>query len=113
MFSYCDCVGADPYCYVICEGKTARTPVQKNTLTPVFNAKLIFYIRRPEEPIKVEVWNHNIIKDRVMGQVLVTVTPDQQAQQKTLRLHERGAADNFTQGELSLTAVGTTNLTSI
>ena len=41
------CTGADPYVVVECEGDKSRIPVKKNTLSPIFNSRLMFYPKRP------------------------------------------------------------------
>ena len=65
--------GADPYCAVKCEkgflfgGEKAKTQVIKDNLNPGFGTEFIFYRRFPNEPITVQVWNYNLIKDSYMG----------------------------------------------
>ena len=65
--------GADPYCAVKCEkgflfgGEKSKTLVVKDNLNPGFGTEFIFYRRFPNEPITVQVWNHNLIKDSYMG----------------------------------------------
>ena len=39
--------GADPYCIVTVGKQKAVTPVQKNTLDPNFNSKVMFFISNP------------------------------------------------------------------
>lgn len=41
-------VGSDAYVVVQCEGKECRTPVRKDTLDPLFNTQMMFYVKRPE-----------------------------------------------------------------
>ncbi|XP_072166356.1 calpain-5-like [Diadema setosum] len=62
--------GADPYVYIRCEGNTAKSRVQENTLNPEFKYSAIFYRRKPQQPIIIEVWNHNVVKDTFMGQAI-------------------------------------------
>jgi len=65
--------GADPYCIVKCEkgvffgGEAAKTKVVSDNLNPGFDEEFIFYRRFPAEPLTVQVWNHNVIKDSYMG----------------------------------------------
>ncbi len=39
--------GADPYCIVTVGKQKAVTPVQKNTLDPNFNSKVMFFVSSP------------------------------------------------------------------
>ncbi len=48
-------VGADPYVYIKCEGKTARSPHKDNTLNPEWDFQAIFYRKKPQNPIVIEV----------------------------------------------------------
>ena len=44
----------DPYAYVKCEGRTARSPALKDTLNPVWNFSVVFHRRDPSKPLKVK-----------------------------------------------------------
>ena len=65
--------GADPYCIVKCEkglcfgGEVCRTKTVNDNLNPGFDEEFIFYRRFPAEPITVQIWNYNLIKDQYMG----------------------------------------------
>ncbi|MCL4135333.1 UNVERIFIED_CONTAM: hypothetical protein GTU68_052016 [Idotea baltica] len=61
----------DPYCIIRCEGETLKTPVVKASVNPEWDYTAIFYRAKPENPIVVEVWNHNLIVDGFMGRVEV------------------------------------------
>ena len=41
--------------YIKCEGKTAKSRVKKDSLNPEWNYSAIFYRRKPQQPIVVEV----------------------------------------------------------
>ena len=96
-----------------CEGQTARTPVERDTLAPIFDSRLVFFVKKPRKPIIVEVWNKNVVKDRFMGQAVVEIRPDGKPRQSTMRLHAKGRPEEFTQGQLSLTVLCTDDMNSI
>ena len=48
-------------------GESARTKTVKDNLNPGFDEEFIFYRRYPSEPITIQVWNYNLIKDSYMG----------------------------------------------
>ena len=52
------------------EGKTSRSAPIKEDLSPTWNHTAIFYRRDPEKPVKVQVWNHNLVMDTFMGQAV-------------------------------------------
>lgn len=47
--------GADPYVIIKCEGQKVRSPVKKNTVSPEFDVKGLFYRKKPGQPIIVQV----------------------------------------------------------
>lgn len=67
-----DMIGhADPYVYVKCEGEKRRSEPVKNSLDPTWNFSVVFYRKKPDKPIKVQIWNSNLIVDKFMGQTVV------------------------------------------
>ncbi|XP_037074982.1 calpain-5-like isoform X2 [Pollicipes pollicipes] len=58
---------ADPYVLIRCGRTKVTSPAVKETLNPTWNCKAVFY-RKANEPIKVQVWNSCLLKDRFMGQ---------------------------------------------
>ncbi|CAJ0964403.1 unnamed protein product [Ranitomeya imitator] len=49
--------GADPYVIISCEGNKVQSPVIKDTLTPQFDVKGLFYRKKPGQPIIVQGWS--------------------------------------------------------
>jgi len=62
---------ADPYVYITCEGYKGRSATVKNSLEPKWNFSVIFYRKKPEKPIKIQIWNSNLVVDQFMGQCIV------------------------------------------
>ncbi|XP_064456746.1 calpain-5-like isoform X2 [Ornithodoros turicata] len=58
---------ADPYCVIICEGQSVRSSVCMETLDPVWNTTAIFYRKDVDAPIKIQIWNSNILMDSYMA----------------------------------------------
>ncbi|XP_045201213.2 calpain-5-like [Mercenaria mercenaria] len=58
---------ADPYCIVKYEGKKVENHYIEKTLDPKWNDRITVYRKKPYHDIIVEVWNHNILKDQLMG----------------------------------------------
>ncbi|XP_029458029.1 calpain-5 [Rhinatrema bivittatum] len=82
--------GADPYVVISCEGSKVRSPVYKNTLSPAFDVKGLFYRKKSGEPIYVQVWNHNVVSDEFMGQVVLTGDSGDVHTQHSLQLQDKG-----------------------
>ncbi|KAG1683975.1 Calpain-5 [Nymphon striatum] len=59
--------GADPYCIIKCEGEKVRTFTVKNNLNPAWNTSAIFFRKNSNSPIKVQIWNSNVVMDAYMG----------------------------------------------
>uniref|UniRef100_A0A3B3WU53 Calpain 5a n=1 Tax=Poecilia mexicana TaxID=48701 RepID=A0A3B3WU53_9TELE len=100
----------DPYVIIRCEGEKVRSVVYENTCSPVFNTKGLFYRKKANQPISIEVYNHNIIKDGFLGRV--SVPAEQGKVQKTLHLKEKDD-DNDLPGTISLVVETSSVLTSI
>lgn len=67
---------SDPYCIIKCEGKSVKSKTVNNDLSPKWNLTGLFYPTNPDEaPVKIQVWNSNLIKDKFMGQTSLKVKP--------------------------------------
>ncbi|KAL5003952.1 hypothetical protein ScPMuIL_017408 [Solemya velum] len=58
---------SDPYCIIKCEKKEVWTKSCEKTVNPEWKERATFYRKKPDQDIVIEVWNHNIIKDELMG----------------------------------------------
>lgn len=47
--------GSDPYVVISCEGKKVRSPVHKDTHSPNFDTKGLFYCKKSNQPITIQV----------------------------------------------------------
>uniref|UniRef100_A0A8D3BFZ3 Calpain 5 n=1 Tax=Scophthalmus maximus TaxID=52904 RepID=A0A8D3BFZ3_SCOMX len=107
---------SDPYVIIRCEGEKVRSPVHKNTRSPVFDIKGLFYRKKANNPISIEVcvclYNHNALMDSFLGQV--TLPAEQGEFQQTLHLRDKGnRRDNDLPGTLTVAVVTSTVLTNI
>ncbi|KAM7398850.1 hypothetical protein PAMP_018159 [Pampus punctatissimus] len=103
---------SDPYVIIRCEGQKVRSPVHKNTCDPTFDTKGLFYRKKPNKPIIIEIYNNNVLMDSFMGQVSL---PGEQGNfQQTLHLKNKGdRQDNDLPGTLTITILTSTVLTNI
>jgi len=62
---------ADPYVYIKCEGATAKSEIVKSSLEPKWDFSAVFYRKKPEKPLKIQIWNSNLMVDQFMGQSIV------------------------------------------
>lgn len=106
--------GADPYVIIYCEGKSVKSPVQKDTLEPEFAFSAVFYRKKPRKPITVQIWNSNAVKDQFMGQVMLSGLVKDSTEAQVHRLRKQGSqmADEMP-GFISLKIVTATQLTAI
>ena len=51
---------SDPYIIISCEGEKVRSPVHKSTLSPEFDVKALFYRKKPNQDIHIEVWGTSV-----------------------------------------------------
>ncbi|CAH1789673.1 unnamed protein product [Owenia fusiformis] len=80
----------DPYVVIKCEGETVKSEWNKETLDPVWNLKTIFYRKKPDIPITVEVMNHNTMLDDFMGIAEVPETGLDSEESKEYKLMGKG-----------------------
>ncbi|KAL8625595.1 hypothetical protein ACOMHN_014683 [Nucella lapillus] len=72
-----DTQGADPYCVISCEGEKVTTSVESNTTNPEWNQSAIFFRRNPlKSPLKIQIWNNNVLRDQYMGKHVFLSTED-------------------------------------
>uniref|UniRef100_A0A8C2HIV0 Calpain 5a n=1 Tax=Cyprinus carpio TaxID=7962 RepID=A0A8C2HIV0_CYPCA len=81
---------SDPYVIISCEGEKVRSLVHKNTQSPDFDVKAVFYRKKPKEPIRIQVYNKNILKDSFMGQATLSGDLSDLQQLHTLHLRDKG-----------------------
>ncbi|KAI3353965.1 hypothetical protein L3Q82_018453 [Scortum barcoo] len=103
---------SDPYVIIRCEGQKVRSAVHKDTRSPVFDTKGLFYRKKANQPISIEIYNHNLLKDSFLGQVKF---PAEQGEfQQTLHLRDKGdQRDNDLPGTITVAIVTSTVLTNI
>ncbi|XP_030599846.1 calpain-5-like [Archocentrus centrarchus] len=103
---------SDPYVIIRCEGQKVRSAVYKDTCSPVFDTKGLFYRKKADRPISIEIYNHNVLRDSFLGQVML---PAEQGKiQKTLHLKDKGDRhDNDLSGTVTVAIATSSVLTSI
>ncbi|XP_066515238.1 calpain-5-like isoform X2 [Hoplias malabaricus] len=104
--------GADPYVIISCEGCSFQSQVQKDTLDPLFDIRAIFYRKKLNKPVTIQVWNSNPIKDQFMGQVVLPATLKDSADQQKIPL-KRNGGQSETSGHISLRVVTFRELTAM
>ncbi|XP_039987134.1 calpain-5-like isoform X1 [Xiphias gladius] len=103
---------SDPYVIIRCEGEKVCSPIHKNTRSPAFNTKGLFYRKKANQPISIEIYNHNVLLDSFLGQV--TLPAEQGDFQQTLHLRDKGdRRDSDLPGTLTVAIVTSTVLTKI
>ncbi|KPP64671.1 hypothetical protein Z043_116957 [Scleropages formosus] len=85
---------SDPYVVMSCEGHKVRSPVHKDTLSPDFNVKGVFYRKKANGTIHIEIYNRNIVSDSFLGQVTLTSKPNEPQEVRTLHLRDKGNRQN-------------------
>ncbi|KAL4219876.1 Calpain-5 [Mactra antiquata] len=107
--------GADPYCIISCEGEKVSTTVQNDTCNPTWNQSAIFFRKNPlKNPIKIQIWNNNILKDSYMGKHLFISADECTRQVQKVGLVGRGKqGDQVRSGQLVVEITQTKTLTAI
>ncbi|XP_073455456.1 calpain-6 [Aquarana catesbeiana] len=79
----------DLYVIIKCEHKGVTSQVLQNATSAVFDMKAIFYRRRINKPIAVQVWGSKFMCDQFLGQVLLAASPNDPQEEQTLQLHNK------------------------
>ncbi|XP_073214949.1 calpain-6 isoform X2 [Lepidochelys kempii] len=85
--------GADPYLIIKCENQKVCSAVQQDTVSAIFDTQALFYRKRIEHPIIVQVWNSNVLCDQFLGQVLLAALPGDPREPQTLQLRGKGSRE--------------------
>ncbi|XP_038145881.1 calpain-5-like [Cyprinodon tularosa] len=103
---------SDPYVIIRCEGEKVRSPVFENTCSPNFNTKGLFYRKKANRPVSIEIYNRNVLKDGFLGQV--TLPAEEGKIQQTFHLKDKGDRnENDLPGTITLVLETSSVLTSI
>uniref|UniRef100_A0A0B7B7Z1 Calpain catalytic domain-containing protein n=1 Tax=Arion vulgaris TaxID=1028688 RepID=A0A0B7B7Z1_9EUPU len=107
--------GADPYCIITCEGQKVTTSDCKSTTDPEWNVSALFYRKNPvKNPVTIQIWNNNIIKDNFMGKLVFASTDDFKNQGSEHGLTDRKNESNTTRpGKLAIIVTQSRSLMSI
>nr|XP_057935599.1 calpain-5-like isoform X2 [Doryrhamphus excisus] len=98
----------NPYMIIKCEGVQVRSIFHQRTRSPVFDTKAIFYRKKPTQPISIEVYSHNMLRDTLLGQLsMCTQSGDID---DTLQLKNKSDADA---GTITVTVVSSAMLSGI
>ncbi|XP_053478742.1 calpain-5a [Ictalurus furcatus] len=82
---------SDPYVIISCEGEKVRSPVHKDTLSPEFDVKALFYRKKPKERIHIQIYNKNVLSDSFLGQVTLMADVSDLQNDHTLHLQGKGS----------------------
>ncbi|KAG9338691.1 hypothetical protein JZ751_025359 [Albula glossodonta] len=85
---------SDPYVLISCEGEKVRSPVHKDTCSPDFDIKGLFYRKKPKGAIHIEIYNKNVLADSFLGQVTLNSEPNDLQEQHTMHLRDKGNRQN-------------------
>ncbi|XP_029436793.1 calpain-5-like [Rhinatrema bivittatum] len=96
----------DVYAVIKCEGQQVRSKVHKGTSRPEFGLQGIFYRKKPQKPVKIEVWVKGWLRDTLQGYVTVPAAAGEMGKNEVLRLQSprQGAASGSILVETSSSA---------
>ncbi|XP_037389030.1 calpain-5-like [Pygocentrus nattereri] len=106
--------GADPYVIISCESSSVQSRIQNDTRDPLFDVRAIFYRKKPNKPVTIQVWNSNAVKDQFMGQVVLPATLKDTAEPQKVSLKKKGGqtAEEMP-GKISIRVVTSRELTAM
>ncbi|XP_032083291.1 calpain-6 isoform X3 [Thamnophis elegans] len=102
----------NPYIIIKCENSKIRSPSQKVTGTAVFNTQAIFYKRKVDSPVIVQVW-HNAFFDRFLGEVRLSGSPSSPRDLQKYQLHGRGQQEAEVPGQITIKILSSDDLVEL
>ncbi|XP_035828504.1 calpain-5 [Aplysia californica] len=107
--------GADPYCIISCEGEKVTTRVCKNSTNPEWDESAVFFRSKPlKSPLKVQIWNSNVLRDDYMGKHVFIATDECKGKAVEVGLVGRKNESNTNKpGQLVVVITQTRDLTSV
>ncbi|XP_007424983.1 calpain-5-like [Python bivittatus] len=104
---------ANPYVVIKCENSKVRSPTQKDTVNPVFNTQAVFYRRKVDSPIIVQVW-HSTFFDRFLGEIRLSGSPSESRDLQKYQLHGRGQQESeAVPGQITVKVLSSDNLVEL
>ncbi|KAM3590094.1 uncharacterized protein V6R79_003751 [Siganus canaliculatus] len=85
----------DVYATVSCESETIRTRVFPSNGNPEFNLRTIFYRRRPDAHITVELWSRGLLWDSLLGGTRLHAPPSERSQSHVIDLRSGRSGSGY------------------
>ncbi|XP_043997034.1 calpain-5-like [Gambusia affinis] len=106
--------GINPYLIISCESQSVKSVAKKNSLTPAFEFRAIFYRKKVSEPLTVQLWSDDLGSDKFLGQVMLSGRPDDVSHPQQLQLKNKGSKkeDNMP-GKITLRILTSNELTAL
>ncbi|XP_006008487.1 calpain-5-like isoform X1 [Latimeria chalumnae] len=82
----------DVFVTIKCEGHKVKSKLFKMSSDPEFNLKAIFYRKKIQKLIQIEVWAEGFLINTFIGQVMVEATEDEMNQGQVLSLQDKSKA---------------------
>ncbi|XP_051900506.1 calpain-5-like isoform X2 [Pristis pectinata] len=82
----------DAYVVMSGEGARLRSAVHKGTSSPDFDLKGLFYRRKPNKPIRIQVWSKGCLRDVFLGQTTILAAENESCSSQVLRLQNHSNA---------------------
>ncbi|XP_013928774.1 PREDICTED: calpain-5-like [Thamnophis sirtalis] len=102
----------NPYIIIKCENSKIRSPSQKVTGTAVFNTQAIFYKRKVDSPVIVQVW-HSAFFDRFLGEVRLSGSHSSPRDLQKYQLHGRGQQEAEVPGQITIKILSSDDLVEL
>ncbi|KAG8144385.1 hypothetical protein E2320_012905, partial [Naja naja] len=90
-------------------GDYSMSALKKNTGTAVFNTQAVFYKRKVDSPIIVQVW-HNAFIDQFLGEVRLSGSPSDSRDLQKYQLHGRGQQEAEVPGQITIKILSSDDL---
>ncbi|XP_078736373.1 calpain-5-like [Lampetra fluviatilis] len=105
--------GSSPYAVIRSEGSKVRSRPHADTQEPALDTKALFYRRKPDQPIVIELWNKSCVCSEFIGKVSVPATLGDLKSSHSMRLQGSDGGGSSDRGSVLISVNSSDDLVAI
>ncbi|CAH1244477.1 CAPN5 [Branchiostoma lanceolatum] len=102
----------DTYAVIKSGNKSAKTRVVEDSSSPEYDEEAIFYRKDPRNPIKIQIWKKDLIRDDLLGEATMMCEVNNSTKQHVVHLEDKDGGVGAT-GSISVSVTSHDDLTAI
>ncbi|XP_035693138.1 calpain-5-like isoform X3 [Branchiostoma floridae] len=102
----------DTYAVIKSGSKSAKTRVIEDSSSPEYDEEAIFYRKDPRNPIKIQIWKKDLIRDDLLGEATMMCEVNNSTKQHVVQLQDKDGGGDV-HGSISVSVTSHDDLTAI